>query len=1116
MSIHPLQSGRIPSTTNSLSLLAQQTSLFFGPYKDTQALYVTKFGNLETILRIRYTGILNKPPNPVFTYSSAASDSTGFTITFDASGTNDPENDALAYLWDFGDGIIAAGIRPSHKYDTPGEYSVLLTVTDSQGQAQQVYETVKIGIPPRVNILFPMEGDRFNVDEVLRLSGEALDHLNNPISDENFSWEVQQHHADHYHPFMDPTKGNNIDLFPAPNPEDYFAATNSFLRVLLTVTDSVGVSTTEIRDVQPNIVMVNIGTQPEGMDIVVDGYTLQNQSTVASWYNYNLPLSVVQIQPPYLFKEWSDGETNPERTFKLHTNMTSPTVKAIFCINLWMECSSNADCCSGECSPVNVCVATRTTPPTVATGMPAAVASPTSSPTTTLWLPADDSLIDPSIEVNIQTPIDNDDDIWSELTDDFPLQFTNAADEEQASSTLSYDDGARANGLWAIGLSVLVVLSIFCCFSFRRYFKKQTEKHAIGIISSLYGTYPSFDQAVEADILDLEENGIGETDSSDDDSRQQNARTDCADRSTDISIDGSGSTSRARFAATERSAQFIMTHRHVVAIPSGNEDEIYDSNRACQAPLLQAPTDVISEDLAVKNDEDTATLLSTVDPSGVHDLLNLSHMSSDSVGNASAFRDEPEDAMSQLDGACMVDMTPDKTPANVHNYDLETSIAPSMIDVRQTDEKLATCDLETSIAQSTVGINAGEGKLLDLLDVPNGQNDSLFESSFAPSAALSRSIDHIFSFVVNTDEKDESLACNDLVDDFDVNSSKVVSHDELNFLANDPLAVGCTKVEEYDYESESPSVNADVSSSQNWYVIDSMKEQESGGKTSSILAKVAEAFPATSERAMEKEPLSQTVGNDLCLKDEVVASLPNQSFDLDQSMPGDEPEEVASDDCVLNDKAELIDLSATSSTRDPVAVADDEDDEDGEENNEDEQSSARTIAPTVSPGYVVEQDEEEHEENDELTEICELSAALPAVDQVPEEEQKDDDEPANQPESSSPVPPLDQVRAEVQKDDDEPTNQPDSFVAPPLVDHVDDEENCNALALLTVATPHEDCPIPADNNFQDVVAVAECDHKFSTIISSAPSLALVDVKVEEEKKEDEEASGTETTVSKDH
>ena len=161
---------------------------------------MTKFGNLETILRIRYNGILNKPPNPDFTFSTAASDPSGFSIGFDASATTDPENDALAYLWDFGDGNITTGLRPTHRYDLPGEYSVLLTVTDSQGQAQQVYETVKVGIPPRVNILFPMEGDRFNVDQVLRLSGEALDHLNNPIPDENFVWEVRQHHADHYHP----------------------------------------------------------------------------------------------------------------------------------------------------------------------------------------------------------------------------------------------------------------------------------------------------------------------------------------------------------------------------------------------------------------------------------------------------------------------------------------------------------------------------------------------------------------------------------------------------------------------------------------------------------------------------------------------------------------------------------------------------------------------------------------------------------------------------------------------------------------------------------------------------------------------------------------------------
>ena len=38
------------------------TDLFFGPYKDTMALYIVKFGDFDTVVRIRYTGSVDAMP----------------------------------------------------------------------------------------------------------------------------------------------------------------------------------------------------------------------------------------------------------------------------------------------------------------------------------------------------------------------------------------------------------------------------------------------------------------------------------------------------------------------------------------------------------------------------------------------------------------------------------------------------------------------------------------------------------------------------------------------------------------------------------------------------------------------------------------------------------------------------------------------------------------------------------------------------------------------------------------------------------------------------------------------------------------------------------------------
>jgi PKD repeat protein len=70
----------------------------------------------------------NAPPvsNPGGPYNGA----TGQPISFDGSGSSDPDGDALTYAWDFGDGGTATSAMASHTYAGAGSYLVTLTVTD--------------------------------------------------------------------------------------------------------------------------------------------------------------------------------------------------------------------------------------------------------------------------------------------------------------------------------------------------------------------------------------------------------------------------------------------------------------------------------------------------------------------------------------------------------------------------------------------------------------------------------------------------------------------------------------------------------------------------------------------------------------------------------------------------------------------------------------------------------------------------------------------------------------------------------------------------------------------------------------------------------------------------
>lgn len=59
------------------------------------------------------------------------------TVSFDASGSSDPNNDPLNYSWEFGDDQIGAGLSTNYIYTDPGTYTATLTVSDAYGGSDQ-------------------------------------------------------------------------------------------------------------------------------------------------------------------------------------------------------------------------------------------------------------------------------------------------------------------------------------------------------------------------------------------------------------------------------------------------------------------------------------------------------------------------------------------------------------------------------------------------------------------------------------------------------------------------------------------------------------------------------------------------------------------------------------------------------------------------------------------------------------------------------------------------------------------------------------------------------------------------------------------------------------------
>ncbi len=81
-----------------------------------------------------------------------ASGTAPLEVTFDASGSSDPDGSIASYEWAFGDGATATGVTATHTYTAGGSYTVTLTVTDDAGGTAVWTGTVEVwrgpGEPP--------------------------------------------------------------------------------------------------------------------------------------------------------------------------------------------------------------------------------------------------------------------------------------------------------------------------------------------------------------------------------------------------------------------------------------------------------------------------------------------------------------------------------------------------------------------------------------------------------------------------------------------------------------------------------------------------------------------------------------------------------------------------------------------------------------------------------------------------------------------------------------------------------------------------------------------------------------------------------------------------------
>jgi glucose/arabinose dehydrogenase len=204
------------------------------------------------IVRIGYGG--NQPP-----VVKMASDKTygtaPLTVSFNSTGTYDPEGGALTYSWNFGDGTsVSTAANPgNHVFTTsngqPKKFTVILTVKDNQNQTS--VDSIIISAnntPPVVTITSPAKNSFYQLgaDTAYKLQATVTDaqHSSGQLK---YEWQVALRHNSHQH--VEPIDTNKLSSAMISrigcNGDTYYWF------VKLTVTDAAGLSTVDSSRMYP-------------------------------------------------------------------------------------------------------------------------------------------------------------------------------------------------------------------------------------------------------------------------------------------------------------------------------------------------------------------------------------------------------------------------------------------------------------------------------------------------------------------------------------------------------------------------------------------------------------------------------------------------------------------------------------------------------------------------------------------------------------------------------------------------------------------------------------------------------------------------------------------------
>ena len=206
--------------------------------------------------------VTNLPPVSKIT-SDVNSLFVGEKIQLSGEDSYDPEGGALDFLWNFGDNKTSSLKSPEYSWNSPGTFTVSLTVEDGEGQETTSTTDIEVkSLGPVASFAFS-SGEKTRSNDNVTLDGSESSALGAPIKE--YKWNF----------------GNGDELTTNESSTEYSWNLGGFYNVTLTVVDEDG-ETGEITKIL-QVVPEDYLDEGQGNEIV-DG----NEDVV----NYNLPVEI--------------------------------------------------------------------------------------------------------------------------------------------------------------------------------------------------------------------------------------------------------------------------------------------------------------------------------------------------------------------------------------------------------------------------------------------------------------------------------------------------------------------------------------------------------------------------------------------------------------------------------------------------------------------------------------------------------------------------------------------------------------------------------------------------------------------------------------------------------